>query len=232
MKKLVAALLCLLLVGLCACEEAGKGETTVVTTQITSPEGIVIEQTEFCTTERMSIQRPLADNESEYGPYNDILVGLIERSYYCQYALYDLDGNGTKELLLGEDTWVSEKTLITSIYTIQDGEAVYQDEFLWDPLGAWEFEWTALPVLYKNGTIMLGDYFYYRLEKNGAIIRTSVIEEDGKYYRFIMNGSYPGTPISKKEFDRIRKEFEGDGQVVVLDWKPLAEYGRQRKFDR
>jgi len=26
--------------------------------------------------------------------------------------------------------------------------------------------------------------------------------------------------------DTLQKEFEGDGEVVELDWKPLAEYGR------
>ncbi|MCL2299140.1 MAG: hypothetical protein FWC27_03210, partial [Firmicutes bacterium] len=32
--------------------------------------------------------------------------------------------------------------------------------------------------------------------------------------------------ITKAEFDRLKNEFEGDGQTVELDWKPLAEYGR------
>jgi hypothetical protein len=34
------------------------------------------------------------------------------------------------------------------------------------------------------------------------------------------------TPITQAEFDRVQNEMEGDGQVVELDWKPLAEYGR------
>jgi hypothetical protein len=32
--------------------------------------------------------------------------------------------------------------------------------------------------------------------------------------------------LSPNEFDRVKQEFEDDGQVVEIDWKPLAEYGR------
>jgi len=54
-----------------------------------------------------------------------------------------------------------------------------------------------------------------------------LIDDYGQCYRFnIYVDEFPGTPITKAEFDRVQKEFEGDGQTVELDWKPLAEYGR------
>ena len=71
----------------------------------------------------------------------------------------------------------------------------------------------------------MGEFGYYRLE-NGEIKNKTVIEQNGKYYDFIINGPYPGTLITKEEFGRVRKEFEGDGELVELDWKTLAEYGR------
>ena len=209
MKKLSIVLLCVLLAGLCAC---GLGELEEETSTMPTTAEI---------------------DPSELALYADVLNPLSERDYnelwQNRYTLYDLDGDGTKELLLGEYLYLADEVTLLSVYSIQDGVAVYQKGFFRDLAAEMEFSeppgTISVPVLYKNGTIRMGDYGYYRLE-NGVIKNTIVLEEDGICYSHIINNPYPPTPITKEEFDRIRKEFEGDGQVVELDWKTLAEYGR------
>ena len=46
------------------------------------------------------------------------------------------------------------------------------------------------------------------------------------YYRINPSNTSKRISIKKREYNRLKKQFEGDGQVVEIDWKPLAEYGR------
>jgi len=160
-------------------------------------------------------------------PYLDIIIEDygelkelrdIDGNYIHYHTFYDLDGDGTKELLLGVDDGFG--VCLTSVYVIQNGIAVWVEGFIND------LEYcTTPPSLFKNGTIMMGEFGYYRL-KDGKFMNKSLTEKDGKYYHFTINGPYPGVSITKEEFDRVRKEYEGDGEIVKLDWKPLAEYGK------
>jgi len=144
-----------------------------------------------------------------------------------QYALYDIDGNGTNELLLGtgDSGYADKDDLIISIFTIQDGVAVQQRN-------------VPSPTLLKNGTIWTGGesgsgifHEYYRFEDGSLKLQTGISEynsidkdERGRFQSFPDGRRID---ITEEEFERVRKEFEGDGQVVELDWKPLAEYGRE-----
>jgi hypothetical protein len=93
------------------------------------------------------------------------------------------------------------------------------------------------PVLYRNGTIWrkctdddLWYDIYYRFE-NGELkprISLSTDYDYNEYFRFDPDFK-KRISITKEEYDRTCKEFEGDGQVVALDWRPLAEYARSRK---
>ena len=210
MKKLIIATWCFLLLGLCACEMVEPPEETVTTT----------------TTQRLETEKTTSDSSTENDtkaeknkPYDDALKGIIkahenhpDQTNYVSYAFYDLDSDGTLELLTGLTGWG-----IIVVYTIENGIAVRQEGFFVDPVGA------SPPLLFKNGTIKMGEHQYYRL-KDGEIKNTAVVKEDGKYYSFTIGG--PITPITKAEYKRVQKEMEGDGQIVELEWKPLAEYGR------
>ena len=46
------------------------------------------------------------------------------------------------------------------------------------------------------------------------------------YYRIDPRNPSNRIPITEKEYNRLKKEYEGDGKVVEIDWKPLAEYGK------
>jgi len=197
MKRLSIALLCLLLAGVCACGRAGKSD-------------------------------PYSKVIKEYQGYRE--------TYY--YALHDIDGNGTEELLLGGEQWGGEVDLL-GVYTIQSGVAVPQEEFnIWGEGGSISPSW-----IFKNGTIKVDlnneepRYNYYcfvdeELKLQATLIKQlQVFDWDNQVYydeffRVSENGEWPGTSLTKEEFEQAMKELEGDGQVVVIDWKPLAEYER------
>ena len=158
--------------------------------------------------------------KESYDHLNDGHEGYASLQFY---SFYDVDSNGTKELLLGAKE--SYGICIYAIYAIRNGVAVKQDQFflISDELPS---------LLFKNGTIRSdhndeGDlyYCYYQFEKEKLKFQTTLIDYDGQHYRDnTYKGSSLGTPITKQEFERVKKEFEGNGQVVELDWKPLAEY--------
>ena len=120
---------------------------------------------------------------------------------------------------------------LIAVYTIHDGVAVLQE-------GYWaDSQRGSPPLLYKNGTLKeFNDYddkmfAYYRFENGELKYQTMLIDNfseelnSGFYYRSDGIGR-PSKVITKEEFELVQKEFEGDGQVIELDWKPLAEYGR------
>jgi len=165
---------------------------------------------------------------------NDLYAWIIKRHLDAannnpnvnayHYVLYDLDGNGTNELLLGFKEWG-----LVEVYSIQNGVAVRQEESsLLDPAEV------SPPLLFKNGVIRVNwntdgapRIAYYRFEDGELKRSTTLIDNFGQYYRYNMYADqFPGASITKAEFNRLQKEFEGDGQVVELDWKPLAEYER------
>jgi len=198
MKKALIAVLCMLLAGLCACGAV-----------------IEIDPNEFApyvdvVNERIKFFRSISDKSYDYLPTQ-------------YYTLYDIDGNGTKELLLGSEEWGALVLII--IYAIQDGVAVEQRFRVMGEGGS------AFPsLLFENGVIRVdsgddsGRYIIYYCFENGALIcPTALVDRYGEYY---LDDGWPGTPITKEEFDRVQREMEGDGQTVALDWKPLAEYGR------
>ena len=226
MRKLLAGVLCLLLAGLCACGRVElPGETFVATTQETSTEETTVDMEESITkktiVETIKASLPTVEiKASKDDPYSHVIKwyydnGFVEDRYYM---LYDVDGNGTEVLLFAYCYDLDE------VYAIQNGIAILQEAFTWDG----ERENSA--VLFQNGTIGAGNInyllHYYRFEEGEfkrlwpEVGRTY----DNKYYRHDGDDKHF---ISKEEYERLKKEYEGDGQTVALDWKPLAEYGRE-----
>jgi len=207
MKKLFVVLLCLLLAGLCACGQVEPSQET----------GAAPTTAEIDPAER-----------ALYADVLDSLVGL-DKSYY---ALYDIDGDGTKELLHGTEEWNGEAAL-WSVYAIQNGVAVYQKQF-----SVYNDGGTSPSFIYKNGTISVVGHWndlptivYYRFEA-GELKHQETLMHDAwrqEYLRHNKNNEFPGTPITQEEYEQVQQELEGGGQVVVLDWWPLAEYEQSRK---
>jgi len=203
-KKLFIALLCLLLAGLCAC---GRGEA------------------------------------DELALYNSILrknyismrVWGVLYDGVKHYALYDLDGDGAKELLLGVGNGTADGTGILDVYTIRDKKAVLQDIIVWNRR-------SGPPLLFANGTIKFVDQemdwiSYYRFVDSELKLQIRLLDQ-GEYYEWFLRTQsvdphFPpysrvdleeDIPLAKEEFEQLQKEMEGDGQIVELDWRPLAAY--------
>jgi len=224
MKKLFIAFLCMLTAILSACgQTAPPEETTTITT--------TLEGTTQMTTHRTSeaLTSTVIVASSEITPYSDAInayhSGNFIYSNADHYALYDIDSNGTQELLL---SWqLDGHFYLATVYAIKDGTAVRQEGIFAQDVGS-----EAPALLFKNGTICLGlndegdlFYYYYRFEDSELKFQTMIKDEWRGYYR--TNDIYKSTnPITKEEFDRVKTEMEGNGQVVELDWKPLAEFGR------
>jgi len=232
MKKLFIAFLCVLFMGLCACgQEISSTTVTTVTEMATT--GLtenIVSTSEGASMTSVMIGSKASESELYSEAAKERIEGLENGSNQLadlRYALYDIDGNGTNEFFRGIEC--GGALLATAIYTIQNGVAVRQEEF-WEP----DFSRSFPTLLFKNGTIRSGNdnggelgIIYYRFENGELKRQTTLIDDFGQYYRFNVNVDvFPGTPITKAEFEAVQKEFEGDGQVVELDWKPLAEFGR------
>lgn len=229
MKKLFNALLCLLLAGLYACGSTTPEDET--TTQPTNTEITVAGTTkvfEPTFTIKTSPDDPNSYVIEEYlDIYNEVLNDDNRSMPDYYFFLYDLDGDGTKELLLGQKNW-DGKIHLDSVHVIQNGVAVDQVA-----LTPWMEQFATERCLLKNGTIKIGNSYcsYSRLEDGELKRQVGLSCVDNEYTRREYDNSqtpagFTDTPITKEEYDRVKREMEGDGQLVELDWKPLAEYGR------
>jgi len=229
-KGLCIVVLCICLLALCACGQVVPEEASttaeVLTTALFGVE----------TTTNAPPLSPAEIEELRSGPYADTIERTLKayRDDHYQlnqqyYTLYDIDGDGIKELLWAEEWW--ECIRLTGVCTIQDGTAVWQDELRTGGEGN-----SICPSsLFKNGTVRVDGreddelrFYYYRFE-NGSLRRQTMLVDGSHYFDteyFRSDDPMSRTRITKAEFDRLQKEFEGDGQTVELDWKPLAEYGR------
>jgi len=214
-KKAIIAILCALLASICACGQAAPEEVaTVTTTEATT------EPATETTFEEFAIYAGIVQDYLE--EYNELLNEENRFMDPHYYFLYDIDGNGTKELLVGMEMW--DQIYFYVVYTIIDGVMALQEEFTWN------YFFGPPPVLFKNGTIRAisddgKNYSYYRFE-NGALRLQVRLRKSSSGYKRTDGRSGDSRKITIIGFKLAQKEFEGDGQVVEFDWKPLAEYGR------
>ena len=209
MKKLFIALLCLLFVGLCACGG---------------------------TPSELVIYSKVIRKYKLFSYANSFLGGSVYHPVH-NYALYDIDSNGTKELLVGSKMYPSlgDDIALLYLYTIRDEKAVDTGFVFWD--GS-----SLQPLLFQNGTIKTVDaemdwISYYRFEGDELKLQVCLEDHSGRY-EWWLRTEQPGdppppyitvdpeerTPLTQEEFERLREDMEGDGQVVEIDWKPLKEY--------
>lgn len=170
------------------------------------------------------------------------------------YALRDLDGNGTKELITGwcrfpgemiaseygakRNNW-KRKIMVYDIYSIdKNGELVQ-----WDFYGASDGLLIIDRVILKDGTIRTTNGNMYSDTENFSYRYVKMKEGNVISHRMLydvsyINGTYETltdindisddakTIITKREFDQFRNEWEKDNPVVNLDWKPIHTYGQ------
>ena len=153
------------------------------------------------------------------------------------YFLYDLDKDGTNELLLGgwqkigyytEEPDPPKKICISSAYAIQDGKAVKLNSGTW-----WDFEFVWDRVLLSNGIIMTTwgikedpSYSFFSYENNSLIFKGALYHtENGEYCKRKSMKYFDEQTISTAEHDRIYNEMCGNSSVVDINWKRIDEYG-------
>ena len=231
MKKAIALPLALLLVGLCACEQVAPEKPAP------SEETFEFETVSIpTTTESSATEKPMTTTllsstirVGEETPYSHFLNGFAKRHHdqleYDYYAFYDMDGNGTRELLLAENgPYTANRMTIYSVYTIQNGVAVHQEEYQMVP------EFNPPPILYKNGVLMWEDnrekegpfsFYYYRFQDGTLKFQLELFDYSGKYYRRDKQGSTFDldnpiiTPSPKKNSTACKKKWKAMGRWLT-----------------
>ena len=259
MKKTVFSLLLITIILFCSCTTKVKDNTT--------KDNPITKKTDNTTTSEVSTTgvRTFYTKEFKEDPADPYSILLKKRcndlvsywqganeedkqfgfDYYIKYFndlyyfLYDLDKDGTNELLLGtiqkvgtdyEDIYAPEKICISSIYTIKDGKAVKVDTGSW-----WEFVIIIDRILYSNGVIVVkwGNeeipcYAAWLLENEKlnikCYVRHSAGDPEKGYYKAINFNNLGETSISKDEYYSIYNQYCGNAKVVDIDWKRIDEY--------
>ena len=170
---------------------------------------------------------------AEYANFHSFFALQYMMSYNRNllYALYDINGDGRKELLFGAGS--DYGTDLCDIYAIQNGVATQQ---LYHP-GS-----TSTMSLFKNGTVRTSfgksGYYcdsYYRFKDGQLCFCLSlstherwVSDEEElafDYYKDYTDDLHNEIEISQEEYQRLRREYEGDGREVEISWRPVADYG-------
>ena len=182
----------------------------------------------------------MARSFSELG-YEDRVKFQLEHAvnpYGLGFAVLDLEGNGTEDLLVGENGY------IRAVYTTQDGgtqhmmplSIVYTDVYnTGADKGVGEYQGTTWSYIYlcENNSLAYvydrkGDSVAYHFASvvNGELVWTDRISyepenpyyEDSKWQRFDEN--HHSHPITEEEFNRIVASYPR----VTLDMYPISEY--------
>lgn len=158
---------------------------------------------------------------------------FFKNRYCTHYFMYDLNGDGVEEMLLGK--WVkvghytddpNPPTALKPYFvcTLKDGEVEYMD---FDSLHWSEFIYDR--VLYSNGLVMTT----YGNEKKpscffAAFDGTSLVMKDNVYYFASDDTYYYGydNVITEEEYHRRIDEAIGDATPVEIEWKRIDEYGQ------
>ena len=269
MKRLFAILLCMIFVFLTACGTPSgdeRGTTTheesvtcagTKTADVTEPNTVrlngdydsvptVIQPKPLSEKELKSISIPTSPND----PYSYVISDLLEwykqagsrfNSENERYSLYDINDDGTDELILGDigvlgGTSVYEEhegvtaeftygLLISSVYTIKNGKAVEANRLIIS-------ENAYQTILLDNGMIKIlyqtprnPQITYYKMTGDNFEMVGGNLDKnfDGECYYYEKDKE---EKISEEEFNRRIAEIEDGAHPVELEWKHLQDYGK------
>jgi len=243
MKKLFAVALCPVLCVLCACgsialpeETATAAQTVEIKTNEGDPFSYVLEAYAQVDQDFLyALYEPNPPSAEAFsqgflarpeGVFTNLKIGVaVDDDLY--YAFYDIDGNGTDEMLLGTGRQSDYAGLI-GVYATQDGVAVQQPL----PLNWCGDCMYSYPSLRKDGTIWSvydswgnedSSYSYYRFEDGQLKLKMKLIlKHQTSLFRYFRNNTF--NPISWKKFERLRKDYWQEAELAEIDWKPLADY--------
>lgn len=158
---------------------------------------------------------------------------FFKNRYCTHYFLYDLNGDGVEEMLLGK--WVkvghytddpNPPTALKPYFvcTLKDGEVEYMD---FDSLYWSEFIYDR--VLYSNGLVMTT----WGPEKNPSCIFAYFDGKELKQKDFLFHLmpddiylEIDESEMTEEEYHRRIDEAIGDATPVEIKWKRIDEYGQ------
>lgn len=167
---------------------------------------------------------------------------LLNNNYY---SLYDIDNDGTKELLFGTKMILwgyegvlsnqerAEEIVLNQLFVTIDQkpqEIVYQPSWRWnnyfaESLGGRDILSNGI-IRYYGGTPDYISYAFFRYS-NGELdfIKALMSYEIAGTWVVVDNqGNDLREKISKEEFDRMKSEIEDGADVVNINWQPLESY--------
>lgn len=244
MKKAVLLITVILLLLLCSCgADVGKETETTLIDASAAATSEKSDDIPFYTKE-------IKDDPSD--PYSGFIKEACEavvdgwqgleaedfedffKNRYCtHYFLYDLNGDGVEEMLLGK--WVkvghytddpNPPTALKPYFvcTLKDGEVEYMD---FDSLYWSEFIYDR--VLYSNGLVMTT----WGPEKNPSCIFAYFDGKELKQKDFLFHLmpddiylEIDESEMTEEEYHRRIDEAIGDATPVEIEWKRIDEYGQ------
>ena len=158
---------------------------------------------------------------------------FFKNRYCTHYFLYDLNGDGVEEMLLGKWVKVGHYTDDPNpptalkpyfICTLKDGEVEYMD---FDSLHWSEFIYDR--VLFSNGLVMTT----WGPEKNPSCIFAYFDGKELKQKDFLFHLmpddiylEIDESEMTEEEYHRRIDEAIGDATPVEIEWKRIDEYGQ------
>lgn len=244
MKKAVLLITVILLLLLCSCgADVGKETETTLIDASAAATSEKSDDIPFYTKE-------IKDDPSD--PYSGFIKEACEavvdgwqgleaedfedffKNRYCtHYFLYDLNGDGVEEMLLGK--WVkvghytddpNPPTALKPYFvcTLKDGEVEYMD---FDSLYWSEFIYDR--VLYSNGLVMTT----WGPEKNPSCIFACFDGKELKQKDFLFHLmpddiylEIDESEMTEEEYHRRIDEAIGDATPVEIEWRRIDEYGQ------
>lgn len=171
--------------------------------------------------------------EDWQGSESENFEGFFKNGNCTHYFLYDLNGDGVEEMLLGK--WVkvghytddpNPPTALKPYFvcTLKDGEVEYMD---FDSLHWSEFIYDR--VLYSNGLVMTT----WGPEKNPSCIFAYFDGKELKQKDFLFHLmpddiylEIDESEMTEEEYHRRIDEAIGDATPVEIEWRRIDEYGQ------
>ncbi len=244
MKKAVLLIAVMLLLLLCSCgADVGKEAET---TPIDASAAATSEKSDDIPFYTKEIKDDPSDPYSGFikeiceavvedwqGSESENFEGFFKNGNCTHYFLYDLNGDGVEEMLLGK--WVkvghytddpNPPTALKPYFvcTLKDGEVEYMD---FDSLYWSEFIYDR--VLYSNGLVMTT----WGPEKNPSCIFAYFDGQELKQKDFLFHLmpddiylEIDESEMTEEEYHRRIDEAIGDATPVEIEWKRIDEYGQ------
>jgi hypothetical protein len=219
-KHLLAALLCLCLLALCACgqvfvppEVTGEATTTITTAQPTTTQAPALPPIDYPTSykDAPAAYKPVLDDL-----YRQMLLPGWDKPPDCTYAVVDINKDGILELLTNLSVPADH---VTTLYTLKDNEPVELSWYSVRNRGHFAADGTIYHVG-SGGTV--GSLSSYKLKPGASELTqlTSYYCEPHGHYQ-VINGK--DVPTAWEEYDALREKYDNPPNPMPLTFIPIEQ---------